>query len=121
MNKKYKQFQRVDCIDQAINEATTINNFINELNIDLYKVNNGTLETINILDDGYIDFEFRSLFYTYKFIVGTGYFWRCRLQRNDERIGMRKLYRTSKGLYFNLFGHRYYLSEFIKKGGVKNV
>lgn len=111
--KKYKQYQLVEDYKQAYNEGTTINNFINTLEPDLYKVNNGTLETINIINNNYIQYDFRSLFNTYKFLVGSGYYNNKYGKINDDRIGKRKLYQTTKGYYFIENGIRCYLNDYI--------
>lgn len=106
-----------DKIDNCIEEAFNIMEYLKSLegNV-LFRVNIGTLEVIQLNEDsGNVDYDFKSLMTdinNYK--VGTGYYWKSRLTKNDDRIGRRKLYETKKGQYFMDCGVRHYLNDYIE-------
>lgn len=118
-NEKHLMLERervgVNDIEQAYKEGLAIEGLLKEIKPDYYRVNIGTLETIHILENGYIDYDFRS--YGRMSANGTidsGYYFRQRGKIDSDRIGRRKLYKTSKGLYFNESGYRNYLKDYIK-------
>ena len=105
--------------EQAELEGWSIMGYINTLSPDkeiLFRVNPGTLEIIILDNDSYIYYDFYSLYPVNKNgAIGSGYYWKCRLQKDDDRIGRRKLYRSSKGLYFIESGYRNYLHDYIRR------
>lgn len=105
--------------EQAELEGWSIMEYINTLSPHkqiLFRVNPGTLEVITWDNDKYIDYDFYPLYpHKKNGAIGSGYYWRCRLQKDDDRIGKRKLYRSSKGLYFIESDIRHYLNEYIRR------
>ena len=89
-----------------------VNEFINQLNEGtMIKVNGNLIEIIYIISHDYIDYDF---YIIYPYGIGSGYYWSCRLKKDDSRIGRRKLYKSSKGLYFIENGYRSYIDSFCK-------
>lgn len=92
--------------------ALKVNEFINQLPAGtMIRVNNNTIETIYNVSNDYIDYDF---YFIYPDGLGSGYYWSCRLKKEDDRIGRRKLYKSSKGLYFIENGFRNYINSFHK-------
>ena len=90
-----------------------INEFINQLPTGtMIKVNGHIIEAINYINNDYINYDFYIIYPYYS--IGSGYYWSCRLKKDDDRIGKRKLYQSSKGLYFIENGYRNYISQFHK-------
>ena len=90
--------------------ALKVNEFINQLRPEtMIKVNGNLIEIIYNISNDYIDYDF---YIIYPDGVGSGYYWSCRLKKDDERIGRRKLYQSSKGLYFMENGYRSYIDSF---------
>ena len=87
-----------------------INEFINQLPVGtMVRINANTIETIYNIDNDYIHYDF---YFIYPDGIGSGYYWSLRLKKDDERIGRRKLYKSSKGLYFIESGFRTYIHNF---------
>ncbi len=89
--------------------AVKINEFINQLNEAMIKVNGNLIEIIYNISHDYINYDF---YIIYPDGISSGYYWSCRLKKNDARIGRRKLYQSSKGLYFIENGYRNYIDSF---------
>ena len=89
-----------------------VNEFINQLPAGtMIKIYGHVIEIIYNVSDDYIDYDF---YIIYPDGVGSGYYWNLRLKKDDNRIGRRKLYKSSKGLYFIENGYRNYLNSFLK-------
>lgn len=94
--------------------ALKINEFIEQLpDNTLYKVNGISIEVVypNGINEQYIDYDFY-IYNTDNYTVGSGYYWKCRLNRNDNRIGRRKLYKSCKGFYFKESGFNNYIKNY---------
>lgn len=92
--------------------ALKVNEFINQLpDGTMIKVDGHTIETIYHINNDYIDYDF---YIIYPDGLGSGYYWSSRLKKDDDRIGRRKLYQSSKGLYFIENGYRNYMDNFHK-------
>ena len=92
--------------------ALVVNKFIKELPINsLYKVTTGFIIVLypNGINEKYIDYD---RYYYRTGIVGSGYYWKARLQKDDMRIGRRKLYINSKGYYIIENGYREFVKDF---------
>ena len=97
--------------------ALKVNEFINQLPAGtMIRVNNNTIETIYNVSNDYIDYDF---YFIYPDGLGSGYYWSCSLIKDDERIGRRKVFKSSKGLYFIENGYRNYINSFHKIKEVK--
>lgn len=87
-----------------------VNEFINQLPAGtMFKINSHTIETIYNISNDYIHYDF---YIIYPDRIGSGYYWSLRLKKDDVRIGRRKLYKSSKGLYFIENGYRNYINSF---------
>lgn len=92
--------------------ALKVNEFINQLPAGtMIKLYGHVIETIYNINDDYIDYDF---YIIYPDGIGSGYYWSLRLKKDDDRIGRRKLYKSSKGLYFIENGYRNYIDDFHK-------
>lgn len=103
-------------IDNCITEGFNIMEYINSIqgNV-LYKVNVGTLEIV-VIDGDHVYYDFITLMqYINNYKIGTGYYWKQRLKKDDDRIGKRKIYKSNKGEYFIENGRRCYLNEYINR------
>lgn len=90
--------------------ALKINEFINQLPRDvMVRINGNIIETIYNIDNDYIEYDW---YFIYPDGVGSGYYWSLRLKKEDPRIGRRKLYKSSKGMYFIENGYRNYIDSF---------
>lgn len=87
-----------------------VNEFINQLRPGtMIKVNGNLIEIIYNISNDYIDYDF---YIIYPDGISSGYYWSLRLKKDDDRIGRRKLYKSSKGLYFLENGYRNYINSF---------
>ena len=92
--------------------ALKVNEFINQLNEEtMIKINNNLIEIIYNISNDCIHYDF---YIIYPDGISSGYYWSCRLKKDDERIGRRKLYKSNKGLYFIESGYRSYIDSFYK-------
>ena len=92
--------------------ALKVNEFISQLPAGtMIKINNHIIEVINYINDDYINYDF---YIIYPNNIGSGYYWSLRLKKDDDRIGRRKIYKSSKGLYFIESGFRTYIHNFHK-------
>ena len=71
----------------------------------LFQVSENFLNTVELKDNGSIIFDFHGILYNNK--VSSGYNIKCR-----KNAGVRKVYNTKKGFYFNNFGKREYLKDY---------
>lgn len=89
-----------------------VNEFINQLKPGtMIKVTGEIIEIIYNISNDYIDYDF---YIIYPDNIGSGYYWSLRLKKDDDRIGRRKIYKSSKGIYFIENGYRNYISQFHK-------
>jgi len=89
-----------------------VNKFISELNPEtMIRINGNVIETVYNIDNDYIYYDF---YFIYPKSISNGYYWSLRLKKEDSRIGKRKLYQSSKGLYFIENGYRNYIDSFYK-------
>ena len=110
-NKVYDKMKEM-LINHYHGIALKINEFINQLPAGtMIKINGNVLEVIYNLSNDYIDYDF---YFIYPDGLGSGYYWSCRLKKDDSRIGRRKLYKSSKGLYFLENGYRNYIDSFCR-------
>ena len=110
-NEVYNKMKQM-LIDYYHSIALHVNKFINELPADtMIKVHGNLIETIYKVSNDYIDYDF---YFIYPDGVGSGYYWSLRLKKYDLRIGRRKLYKSSKGLYFIENNYRNYIDSFYK-------
>lgn len=92
--------------------ALKINEFINQLPAGtMIKVHGDVMEIINYINDDYINYDF---YIIYPGGISSGYYWSCRLKKNDDRIGRRKIYKSNKGQFFMQDGYRSYIDSFYK-------
>lgn len=92
--------------------ALKVNEFINQLPAGtMFKINSHTIETIYKVSNDYVDYD---VYFIYPDGIGSGYYWSCRLKKDDDRIGRRKIYKSSKGIYFLENGYRNYIDSFYK-------
>lgn len=106
-------------IDHYHGIALKVNEFINQLVAGtMIKIHGDIIEIIYDISNEYIHYDF---YIIYPYGVGSGYYWFLRLKKDDDRIGRRKLYKSSKGLYFIENGYRSYINSFhkIKKEVIK--
>ncbi len=97
-------------INHYHNIALKVNEFINQLNEGtMLKINGNLIEIIYKISNDYIDYDF---YIIYPDGISSGYYWSSRLKKDDSRIGRRKLYQSSKGLYFIENGYRSYIDSF---------
>lgn len=92
--------------------ALKVNEFLKQLNPDtMIRINGYVIETIYQVSNDYIDYDW---YFIYPDGIGAGCYWSARLKKEDHRIGRRKLYKSSKGLYFIENGYRNYIHSFHK-------
>lgn len=110
-NEVYDKMKNM-LIDHYHGVALKVNEFINQLPAGtMIKVNSNTIETIYNVSNDYIDYDF---YFIYPDGVGSGYYWCLRLKKEDNKIGRRKLYKSSKGIYFIENNYRNYINSFYK-------
>lgn len=93
--------------------ALKVNEFINHLPKNtMYFIDGNIINVVypNGKNEKYIDYDFYIIYPDGK--ISNGYYWKCRLKKNDKRIGRRKIYFTTKGFYFIENGYREYLFKY---------
>jgi len=92
--------------------AIEVNKFINQLQDGtMFKVQGDIIEIIYNISDDYLNYDF---YIIYPDGIGSGYYWSLRLKKDDNRIGRRKIYKSSKSQYFIENGFRTYIHNFYK-------
>jgi len=102
-------------IDHYHGVALKVDGFINQLPTGtMIKITGQVLETIYQISNNYIYYDF---YFIYPDKISNGFYWSLRLKRDDNKTGRRKLYKSSKGIYFIENNYRNYIDSFytIKK------
>ena len=97
--------------------ALKVNEFINQLLPGtMIKIHGDVIEIIYDVSNDYIHYDFYTIYPDgiSSSGISSGYYWSLRLKKDDSRIGRRKLYKSSKGLYFIENGYRNYINNFYK-------